>query len=221
MIHVTVTIDVVERRLIDFMALVASHARLSRTEGGCRRFDVEITGPCQVVLRESYVDREALELHRQTAHYATWRGLIGIMEELPRTRVVREDRIIVAPGCFDCLHAGHVRLLETAKAAGDRLIVLLNSDASVRRLKGECRPIVPESERASVLRALRCVDEVRLFDADSPIDMVREIQPALLVKGAEAGRPIPEASGCEVLIVPRLAGYSTTHILERIKGGLP
>lgn len=217
MIHVTVTIDVIERRLIDFLALVASHAARSRTERGCWRFDVEVAGPCRFTLHESYVDRAALEAHRRTQHYAEWRALIDMMEERSRTHTEHEERIVVAPGCFDVLHAGHVHLLTEARAAGDRLIVLLNSDASVRRLKGEGRPIVPEAERYAMLRALRCVDEVRVFDDADPGELVRELQPALIVKGAEQGRPIPEAADCEVLIIPRLPGISTTAALERMR----
>jgi D-beta-D-heptose 7-phosphate kinase / D-beta-D-heptose 1-phosphate adenosyltransferase len=130
-------------------------------------------------------------------------------------------RIVVATsGCFDLLHAGHIASLESARRLGDRLVVLLNSDASVRRLKGEGRPVVPAADRAAVLRALGCVDEVHVFEEDTPVRALERIRPAVFAKGADYGaRELIEEAvmrqwGGRVVLVPYLAGRSTSGIVE-------
>src|SRR6188508_3618956 len=132
-------------------------------------------------------------------------------------------RIVFTNGVFDILHPGHVRYLQAARAHGDLLIVGLNSDASVRRNKGPARPINPEEERAEVLAALACVDAVSIFDDDTPADIIRRVQPDILVKGADwpadqiVGRDTVESRGGRVVLEPVEQGYSTTSIVERVK----
>ncbi len=132
-------------------------------------------------------------------------------------------RIVFTNGVFDLLHPGHVRYLQEARALGDLLIVGLNGDESVRRNKGETRPITPQHERAELLAALDCVNAVVRFDEDTPAAIVRLIQPDILVKGADwpadqiVGRDTVEARGGRVVLVPVEQGYSTTSIIERIR----
>jgi len=140
-------------------------------------------------------------------------------------RQARADgrRIAFTNGVFDLLHPGHVRYLQAARAHGDLLIVGLNSDASVRRNKGPERPINPEHERAEVLAALACVDAVSIFDDDTPADIIRRVQPDVLVKGADwpadqiVGRDTVEARGGKVILEPVEQGYSTTALVKRIQ----
>ena len=132
--------------------------------------------------------------------------------------------IVFTNGVFDLLHPGHVRYLQQARSYGDALVVGLNSDASVRRNKGEGRPIVPGAERAEALAALSCVDAVVHFDEDTPAEIVRAVQPDVLVKGADwpadqiVGRDTVEARGGKVIRVAVERGYSTTALIARIKG---
>ena len=133
-------------------------------------------------------------------------------------------RIVFTNGVFDILHPGHLRYLQAARAHGDVLIVGLNSDASVRRNKGPERPINPEEERAEVLEALACVDAVSIFDDDTPADIIRRVQPDILVKGADwpadqiVGRDTVEARGGRVILEPVEQGYSTSAIIDRVRG---
>ena len=137
----------------------------------------------------------------------------------------RDLRIGFTNGCFDILHPGHVRLLTAARAACDRLIVGLNSDASVRRLKGEGRPVQSEHARAEVLAALEAVDLVVLFEQDTPIQLITQIRPSVLVKGADytreqvVGHEVVEAYGGEVRLVDILPGFSTTSLVDRARKG--
>jgi D-beta-D-heptose 7-phosphate kinase/D-beta-D-heptose 1-phosphate adenosyltransferase len=132
-------------------------------------------------------------------------------------------RIVFTNGVFDILHPGHVRYLQAARGHGDLLIVGLNSDASVRRNKGPERPINPQDERAEVLAALACVDAVSVFDEDTPADIIRRVQPDVLVKGADwpadqiVGRDTVEARGGRVVLEPVERGHSTSAIIERVK----
>jgi len=132
-------------------------------------------------------------------------------------------RIVFTNGVFDILHPGHLRYLQAARRHGDLLIVGLNSDASVRRNKGPERPINPEAERAEVLEALTCVDAVSVFDEDTPAEIIRLVQPDVLVKGADwapdriVGRDTVEARGGQVVLEPVEQGDSTTSIVERAK----
>jgi rfaE bifunctional protein nucleotidyltransferase chain/domain len=140
-------------------------------------------------------------------------------------RQMRTDgrRIVFTNGVFDLLHPGHLRYLQAARACGDVLIVGLNSDASVRRNKGKGRPITPEAERAEVLLALECVDAVSIFDEETPDDIIRRVQPDVLVKGADwpadqiVGRDTVEARGGVVIRVPVEEGYSTSAIIEKVR----
>ena len=132
-------------------------------------------------------------------------------------------RIVFTNGVFDILHPGHVRYLQAARAHGDLLIVGLNSDASVRRNKGPSRPVNPENERAEILAALACVDAVSIFDDETPADIIRRVQPDILVKGSDwpadqiVGRDTVEARGGKVILEPAEQGYSTTSIVDRVR----
>jgi rfaE bifunctional protein nucleotidyltransferase chain/domain len=135
------------------------------------------------------------------------------------------DRVVVfTNGVFDILHPGHVRYLQEARKLGDKLIVGINSDRSVRALgKAPDRPINTEDERAEVLRALACVDEVVIFDEETPHAIISKVQPDILVKGADwaenaiVGRDIVEARGGRVVRIKLADGYSTTAIINKIK----
>jgi len=132
-------------------------------------------------------------------------------------------RVVFTSGIFDLLHPGHVRYLEEARALGDLLIVGLSADESVRRNKGPGRPVTPQDERGEVLAALASVDAVVLFSEDTAADIIRRIQPDILVKGADlpadqiVGRDIVEARGGRVVMLPLEPGYSTSSIVERIR----
>jgi D-beta-D-heptose 7-phosphate kinase/D-beta-D-heptose 1-phosphate adenosyltransferase len=132
-------------------------------------------------------------------------------------------RVAFTNGCFDLLHPGHVSLLESARALGDVLVVAINSDASVRALKGEGRPLVPQAERAEALLALEAVDAVVIYDEPTPREVVAALRPDVLVKGADwaedaiVGREEVEAAGGRVERVPLLPGRSTTALVERIR----
>ncbi len=145
------------------------------------------------------------------AHLAAWR------EEVRRKGKV----LVFTNGCFDLVHVGHVRLLEAAAREGDVLLVALNSDASVRRLKGPSRPIVPLEERAEVIGAIRWVDRVAAFEEDTPYELIRLVQPDILVKGGDwapehvVGKDVVDARGGRVVIVPLVEGRSTTSLLRR------
>ena len=128
-------------------------------------------------------------------------------------------------GCFDLLHPGHVQYLADARALGDFLVVGLNSDASVARLKGPSRPLQDETARALVLLGLRSVDAVVLFGEDTPLELITALQPDFLIKGGDytpetvVGREVVEARGGRVVLVPFLPGHSTSAIVERIRRG--
>ena len=136
----------------------------------------------------------------------------------------RDGRLVVfTNGVFDILHPGHVRYLQQARALGDALIVGLNADASVRRNKGPERPINSESERAELLAALHCVDAVVIFDEATPAEIIRAIQPDILVKGADwaedsiVGRDTVEARGGRVVRVEVEQGHSTTALVQKVR----
>ncbi len=133
-------------------------------------------------------------------------------------------RVVFTNGCFDLLHPGHIRSLEAARALGDILIVGVNSDESVRTLKGPGRPVTPAGERAEILASLECVDAVLVFDELTPQTVVAALLPDILVKGGDwpedqiVGREEVEAAGGKVVLVELVPGYSTTEILNRIRG---
>ncbi len=131
-------------------------------------------------------------------------------------------RVVFTNGCFDILHPGHADLLARARARGDLLVVGVNSDASVRRLKGPTRPVNPLAERMFVLAALACTDFVTGFGEDTPLELIREVRPEVLVKGGDwsveniVGRDVVQGLGGEVLSLPLLPGYATTDLIQRI-----
>ena len=129
--------------------------------------------------------------------------------------------VVFTNGCYDILHPGHIRLLESARSLGDILILALNTDASVQRLKGPARPFIAERERAELASMLAAVDAVTFFDEDTPRELIALVLPDILVKGADwshfiAGREEVEAAGGQVLALPLEPGYSTTGIVEGI-----
>ncbi len=144
-------------------------------------------------------------------------GMLRLREQWRRDGM----RVVFTNGCYDILHPGHIRLLEAARSLGDRLILALNTDASVRRLKGPSRPLIGEDDRAAMAAALAAVDAVTLFDEDTPRELIAELLPDVLVKGADwshfiAGREEVEAAGGRVMALPLEPGYSTTGIVERL-----
>jgi D-beta-D-heptose 7-phosphate kinase/D-beta-D-heptose 1-phosphate adenosyltransferase len=132
-------------------------------------------------------------------------------------------RVVFTNGCFDLLHPGHIRSLEMARALGDALVVGLNSDSSVRQLKGEGRPVIPERERAEILAALESVDAVVIFGDLTPREVIAPLLPDVLVKGGDwpgdqiVGREEVEAAGGSVVSVPVVPGYSTSAMLQKIR----
>jgi D-beta-D-heptose 7-phosphate kinase/D-beta-D-heptose 1-phosphate adenosyltransferase len=148
----------------------------------------------------------------------TKEDLHRIVEDLKK----KGKRIVFTNGCFDLLHLGHIRYLEKAKSLGDILVVGVNSDRSVRNLKGPERPILPEKERAEILSGLECVDYITLFDELTPLELISSLQPHILVKGGDwakettVGREVVERSGGEVVILPFVEGSSTSNLIETI-----
>ena len=128
-------------------------------------------------------------------------------------------------GCFDIIHEGHIELLAEARSHCDRLIVAINSDPSVSRLKGPTRPIQSERARAKVISALAFVDAVITFDADTPIELITDLKPSVIIKGADyrveqvVGRAVVEANGGRVVLVPLVSDASTTRIVEKMRVG--
>jgi D-glycero-beta-D-manno-heptose 1-phosphate adenylyltransferase len=134
--------------------------------------------------------------------------------------------VVFTNGCYDILHPGHIRLLERARGLGDLLILALNTDASVARLKGPSRPLISESERARMALALEAVDAVTFFNEDTPRELIAEVLPDVLVKGADwahfiAGREEVEAAGGKVMALALEPGYSTTNIEKELLARLP
>jgi D-glycero-beta-D-manno-heptose 1-phosphate adenylyltransferase len=133
-------------------------------------------------------------------------------------------RVVFTNGVFDLLHPGHIDVITAARAAGDALVVGINSDDSVRRLKGPSRPVCSQAERAYVLAALEAVDIVSVFDDDTPIELLRYLQPDVIVKGGDytestiVGAAEVRARGGSVIVVPLTPGQSTTSIIERMRG---
>jgi len=160
------------------------------------------------------------------ARWPTPSGLLSRAELAARCEELRKagTRIVFTNGCFDLIHPGHVLYLQEARSLGDVLIVGLNSDESVRALKGPPRPYQDEQSRALILLALRPVDLVSIFPEDTPLELIRAVRPDVLVKGGDyrpeevAGREVVEASGGSVRIVPYRAGYSSSRLVGRVRG---
>lgn len=152
-------------------------------------------------------------------------GKIFTLDELLEVLAVQRKahrRIVFTNGCFDLMHAGHVSYLSAARRQGDRLVVGLNSDLSVRAIKGAARPIVTQAMRAQVLEALECVDYITLFDDPDPLTLILAVQPDVLVKGADwaeaqiVGAREVKSAGGDVVRVPLVPGISTSEIIRRI-----
>ena len=156
----------------------------------------------------------------------TARKLLSIAEAVAFVEHLRHTGkdVVLTNGVFDLLHPGHVRYLHDARHEGDALVVAVNSDRSVRAIKGPERPLNPEHERAEVLAALACVDAVVVFDEDNPHEIISRLQPDVLVKGADwkadaiIGRDTVEARGGRVVRIPLAEGYSTSAIIKKIQG---
>ena len=135
----------------------------------------------------------------------------------------RKSKIVFTNGCFDLLHIGHLTYLEEARTYGDVLIIGLNSDASVQKLKGHNRPIIHQEERAMLLACLQFVDAVIIFDEETPITLIQEIQPDILIKGGDyapeavIGADVVRKKGGQTIILPFVNGFSTTSIIEKIQ----
>jgi D-beta-D-heptose 7-phosphate kinase/D-beta-D-heptose 1-phosphate adenosyltransferase len=144
--------------------------------------------------------------------------LLRIIKDLK----AKGKRIVFTNGCFDLLHVGHIRYLEEAKTLGDILVVGVNSDASVRKLKGPKRPVLPVIERTEILSGLGCVDYITTFDELDPLALITFLQPNVLVKGGDwtkeqtVGKEVVERSGGEVVIIPFVEGASTSNLIETI-----
>ncbi|HYP07064.1 MAG TPA: adenylyltransferase/cytidyltransferase family protein [Bryobacteraceae bacterium] len=151
-------------------------------------------------------------------------GVFYTREDLVRTRQEWKQagkKVVFTNGCYDILHPGHIRLLERARSLGDILILALNTDGSVQRLKGPSRPLISESDRAELACALEAVDAVTLFDEDTPRELIAAVLPDILIKGADwahfiAGREEVEAAGGQVLALALEPGYSTTNMVDEI-----
>lgn len=142
---------------------------------------------------------------------------LNYREELKR----RNKKVVFTNGCFDIIHYGHIKYLFEAAKLGDSLFIGLNSDSSVKKLKGEKRPINPEKERAEILASIECVDVVIIFNEETPLNLISLLLPDILVKGGDynlegiVGKEIVEKNGGKVVVVPYLEGHSTTEILRK------
>jgi rfaE bifunctional protein nucleotidyltransferase chain/domain len=155
---------------------------------------------------------------------------MSALKTLPELRRILKDpvfknkKIVFTNGCFDILHAGHISYLEKARSLGDVLVVGLNSDISVKRLKGKDRPIVSQKNRAKVLSALSCVDFIAIFDSVTPLKLIRSIKPDVLVKGGDwkvkdiVGAEFVQSYGGAVKSLPYIKGFSTRDLIRKIKG---
>jgi D-beta-D-heptose 7-phosphate kinase/D-beta-D-heptose 1-phosphate adenosyltransferase len=195
-------------------APLAAAAQLANTAAGISVGQIGAVAVDTVSIRDALLarpDSKILSAEDLVARMATWR--------------MAGRRIVFTNGCFDLLHAGHLSLLNQAARLGDVLVVAINSDASVCRLKGPERPLVPQEDRASVLAALGFVDAVTIFDEDTPLEVLQTIRPDVLVKGGDyqlndvIGRDLVESAGGRVVLVPLTPERSTTALVERIRAG--
>jgi D-beta-D-heptose 7-phosphate kinase/D-beta-D-heptose 1-phosphate adenosyltransferase len=193
-------------------APLSSSAQIANTAAGIAVGEVGAVAVDAARVRGALADAQiskVLSRDEMAARAASWR--------------MAGKRIVFTNGCFDLLHAGHLSLLNGAARLGDVLVLAINSDASVRRLKGDERPLVSQAERAALLAALECVDAVTIFDEDTPLETLRQVRPHVLVKGADykvedvVGRELVESSGGHVALVPLLPEKSTSALVERIR----
>jgi len=157
------------------------------------------------------------------------RRLKSKIKTLPDTKTAVKElqqqgkKIVFTNGCFDILHAGHVDIFQQARELGDALVVAINSDSSIKKIKGEKRPVVPQQQRMQVIAALESVDFVVVFSEEDPLKVIKEIQPDILVKGGDwevetiIGREIVKKKGGKVCSIPLMEGISTTNIIEVVK----
>ena len=154
---------------------------------------------------------------------------IVLLDELMRIRSEMQKnhlKLVWTNGCYDILHAGHVTYLQRARAAGDALVVGLNSDTSIKKVKGPGRPIIPQDQRAVVLAALECVNYIIIFTEPSPVKIIAELRPDIYAKGGDytvdtvnqPERRLVESYGGRILLIPGVDGMSTTEIIRRIQG---
>jgi D-beta-D-heptose 7-phosphate kinase/D-beta-D-heptose 1-phosphate adenosyltransferase len=198
-------------------ASVDDAIRLGNVAGG---LEVEQVGV--VALSREEIRRDLIAMARSGAGKIVGPAELASLAAAARSR---GKRIVFTNGCFDLLHAGHVAGLAEAAIQGDRLVVGLNSDSSVRRLKGPDRPIIPQAERAAMLAALASVDYVVVFEEDTPLELIRQLRPDVLVKGTSyahrpiAGQEFVESYGGRVHLAREIEGWSTTALLERLSAG--
>ena len=194
-------------------APLAQAAQLANAAAGVSVTHVGAVAVSAASIRDAlaaHPDGKLLSRHELAARAATWRAA--------------GKRIVLSNGCFDLLHAGHLALLSQAAKLGDVLVLAINSDASVRRLKGPERPLVPQAERAALLAALTFVDAVTIFEEDTPLAVLEALRPHVLVKGGDyqpsevIGRELVEAGGGRVVIVPLTPERSTSSLVARIRG---
>ncbi len=180
----------------------------------CAGIVVTKFGTATVSAREllSAIEKENRKLKSQEE-------IIEIRKELKK----QGKKVVFTNGCFDILHTGHVRLLEKTRALGDVVILGLNSDSSVRKIKGPTRPIIKESERAEILSALECIDYIVFFDERTPVNIIKKLKPDIHVKGGDyTNKPMPERKviegyGGKVVLIPLFKDFSTTSVIEKIK----
>ena len=147
---------------------------------------------------------------------------LKVLTELVSEHKKEGRKIVFTNGCYDLLHIGHIKCFQESKNLGDILIVALNSDRSVRALKGPSRPIIPEEERAEIIAAMESVDYVTIFDQEDPLEIISTVKPDVLVKGGDwsidtiVGRDVVESCGGKVLSLPMVPGISTSRIIEDI-----
>ncbi len=215
--------DTVIATLAAMLATQASMADASRVANMAAGIVVGKLGTQPILNSElsaalAYADRQ----HQYPYAAVKIRRLDSALASIQEWKAV-SDKIVFTNGCFDLLHPGHISLLHQARALGDRLVVGLNTDDSVRRLKGPQRPILSEHDRAAMLSALECVDLVVYFNEDTPLALIEAIHPDILVKGSDyhpdqvVGKDIVEAYGGTVKLVELIKGYSTTRLTERVR----
>lgn len=193
---------------------LAEAARLANVAAGIAvgKLGTSIVTPAEIIDAVS-------QSHRDSDSKIKNRDVLAAIMEQERNK---GRKIVFTNGCFDLIHAGHVKYLQAARRLGDLLIMGLNSDASVRRLKGPKRPLIGEDERAHILAALDCIDYVCLFDEDTPLELITALKPHILVKGGDytpegvVGKDIVEAYGGRVELIPFVDGKSTTNIIEKV-----
>ncbi len=145
------------------------------------------------------------------------------LEQMAKALHQQGQKVVTTNGCFDLLHIGHVRILNAAKQLGDVLVVGINSDASVRKLKGDSRPLTPEAERAEILANLACVDYVTIFTEDKPLEFLKAVKPAIHVKGSDykasdlAETPLVESFGGKLVLIDLVPNHSTSSIVSKMK----